>query len=266
MQIAVAPTELQRLPDSPSPSRTEIDPQVEEYEWATAISPNGRFHITVRRGYECELREVTSDQVRSLSGHRITCVAFTADSARFVTGDLHGTVRLWDSASGEVLQTLTEREGPVHSVCLTPSGEQAVVAGHDGVVELVSLTSSANRQVLAHIDAPVRCARFSPDGSRLAIVTDTWNDSVAGTVAVYDVAARSRLRQWEVSGPLGAVDFPSQDRLVTVEWSGRVREWTLPGQADEELPAIAKELVSAAAFSVDSRVLEDLQRHNNGTF
>jgi beta-lactamase regulating signal transducer with metallopeptidase domain len=259
-------TAAQVLPDIPSdlPSealeQAQVNEATQEYEWATAISPNGRFHITVRRGYECELREVTSDQVHRLSGQRIACVAFTADSARFVTGDLNGTVRIWDSTSGELLQTLIKREAPVRSVCLAPSGEQLAVADEDGVVVLVNLASPNDRHVLARLDAPVRCARFSPDGSRLGIVTDTWRDSVSGKVVVYDVATRAALHQWEVAGPLGAMDFPSQDRLVTVEWSGRVREWTLPGQNAQELPPIAKELVSAASFSVDTRVLEDLVR------
>jgi hypothetical protein len=246
--------------DSPSEAveEAQVSQETQEYEWATAISPNGRFHITVRRGYECELREVTSDLVHSLSGHRITCVAFTADSTRFVTGELNGTVRIWDSASGEMLQMLTKREAPVRSVCLAPAGRQLAVASEDGVVELVSLASPNDRDVLARLGAPVRCARFSPDGSRLGIVTDTWRDSVSGKVVVYDVARRAVMHQWEIAGPLGAVDFPSRDRLVTVEWSGRVREWTLPGQNAQELPPIAKELVSAASFSIDTRVLEEL--------
>jgi bla regulator protein BlaR1 len=248
--------------DLPLPQRAAA----ERNEWATAISPNGRYHITVRRGYECELREVTRNHVRSLTGRRITCVAFAADSARFVTGDLQGTVQLWDAASGEVLQTLTQREGAVYSVCLAPSGDQAVVASADGVVELLSLISPSDRQVLARLNAPVRCARFSPDGSRLGVVTDTWRTSGAGTIAVYDVVSRARLLQWEVPGPLGAVDFPSEDRLVTIEWSGRVRQWSLPALYAVDLPAIAKGLVSAASFSVDSRVLEDLEQYTAGTF
>jgi bla regulator protein BlaR1 len=264
---AAAPPAAQQFP-SAAPNETneyvQENPEAKDYEWATAISPNGRFHITVRRGYECELREVTSDQRHILSGHRITCVAFTADSARFVTGDLNGTVQIWDSASGEMLKTLIKREAPVRSVCLAPSGRQLAVAGEDGVVELLNMASSNDREVLARLDAPVRCARFSPDGTRLGIVTDTWRDSVSGKVIVYDVATRATLHQWQVAGPLGAVDFPSQDRLLTVEWSGRVREWTLPSQDARELPPIAKELVSAASFSVDTRVLEEFGQYTLG--
>jgi WD40 repeat protein len=262
---APSPPLVQSVPfPGPTEANTETTDEPQDYDeprdypWATAISPNGRFHITVRRGYECELHEVTSDQVRRLSDHRITCVAFTADSARFVTGDLQGTVRVWDSASGEVLQSLTRREGPVHSVCMMPSGDYAAVAGHDGVVELVSLVSAEDRRVVAHTGAPVRCVRFSPDGSSLIIATDTWKKAVAGAIEVYDVATRTCLHHWNVAGPLGATDFPSQDRVVTVEWSGRVRQWKLPGLAATDLPPIAKELVSAASFSVDTRVLEDL--------
>jgi WD40 repeat protein len=148
----------------------------------------------------------------------------------------------------------------VYSVCLAPSGKHAVVAGEDGVVEMLSLTSGADQHVLVQLDAPVRCARFSPDGSRLAIVTDTWQNTTAGTVAVYDAATRALVRRWDVRGPLGAVDLPSPDRLVTIEWSGRVREWSLPALGAVDLPPLAKELVSAASFSADSRVLEDLER------
>ncbi|MEX2137867.1 MAG: M56 family metallopeptidase [Pirellulales bacterium] len=251
----------------PQPGPVLPEPtEAERNEWATAISPNGRYHITVSRGYDCELREVTGNQVRRLVEHRVTCVAFAPDSARFVTGDLQGVVRVWDAASGEVLHTLTEREGAVYSVCVAPSGDQAVVAGEDGVVELISLIAPSDRQVLARLDAPVRCARFSPDGSRLAVVTDTWRTTAAATVAVYDVVSRARLLQWEVTGPTGAVDFPSRDRLLTIEWSGRARQWTLPGLYSIDLPPIAKELVSAASFSADSRVLEDLEQNTADTF
>jgi WD40 repeat protein len=240
--------------------------EIVDAEWATAISPNGRYHITIRRGYHCELREVTGADVKSLAGHRITCVAFASDSARFITGDLNGTVQLWDAASGEVLHTLSQQAGPVYSVCLAPSGEYAVAAGEDSVVELLRLESPSDRQVLARLEAPVRCARFSRDGSRLAVITDTWSTTAAPTVAVYDVATHARLLQWSTAGPVGAVDFTAEDRLVTIEWSGRVRQWSLPALQSEDLPAIDKEFVSAASFSADTRVLEDLERNTAASF
>jgi beta-lactamase regulating signal transducer with metallopeptidase domain len=246
------PTPIQPARELPPP------PQLDQVEWATAISPNGRYHLTVSHGYQCELREVTARQVRSLSGHRIACVAFTQDSARFVTGDLQGTVRLWDAASGEVLQTLAQQGGAIHTLCLAPDGNRAVVAGEEGIVELVSLADPGDRQVLARLDVPIRCARFSPDGSQLGIVTDTWKASRAATVAVYDTVSGDCRLQWELTEPIGAIAFRSSNQLLTIEWSGRVRQWSLPALESSDLPAIAKELVSAAAFSTDTRVLEDL--------
>ena len=251
----------------PSPELPPPQPAEAAHEkWATAISPNGRYHLTVSRGYQCQLREVTAGRVHRLSDHRITCVAFTLDSERFVTGDLQGTVRLWDAVSGEALQTLTEQAGPIRSVCLAPAGDRLAVAGQDGVVELVSLSAASDRHVLARLDAPIRCARFSPDGSRLAVVTDTWKTNEAGTVAVYDVVSGRPLLRWEVKGPTGAIAFPSDKRLITVEWSGRVREWSLPALDAVDLPPIAKDVVSAASFSADTRVLEDLAHHTTDRF
>jgi beta-lactamase regulating signal transducer with metallopeptidase domain len=259
-----APTAAARQP--PPDSSPSQPAQAERNVWATAISPNGRHHITVSRGYECELREVTSNQVRSLTGHQITCVAFTPDSTRFITGDVQGTVRLWNTGSGEVVRTLTQREGAVHSVCIAPSGDQAAAAGEDGVVELVSLTSPGDRHVLARLVAPVRCARFSPGASRLAVVTDTWRTTAAATVAVFDVASRARLQRWETPGSFGVLDFPAEDLLITIDWNGRAHQWALPTLYRTDLPPIAKELVSAASFSADSRVLEDLSQHTLDRF
>jgi beta-lactamase regulating signal transducer with metallopeptidase domain len=229
--------------------------------WATAISPNGRYHITVSRGFQCELREVTAARVHSLSGHRITCVAFTPDSERFVTGDLQGTVRLWDAITGEMLQTLTEQDGPIHTIALTLFGDRLIAAGHEGIVELINLANPGDREVLARLNAPIRCARFSPDGSQLVLVTDSWKTGEACSVAIYDIQSGTRLLQWDINGPTGALDFLSPDRLVTVEWSGRVRAWSLPALHAVDLPALAKDLVSAASFSADTRVLEDLARY-----
>lgn len=250
------------------PSDLPPTPAAEAYQdqWATAISPNGRYHLTVSRGYRCELREVTASQVHSLGGHRITCVAFTPDSERFVTGDLQGAVRIWSAVSGELLQTLTQQDGPVHSVCLAPPGDRIVAAGHEGIVELVSLIDLTDRHILARLNTPIRCARFSPDGSQLAVVTDSWKTTEACSVAVYDIASGARRLQWNLKGPIGALNFPSRDSLVTVEWSGRVRAWSLPALNAVDLPPLAKELVSAASFSRDTRILEDLAHHTADGF
>jgi hypothetical protein len=65
---------------------------------------------------------------------------------------------------------------------------------------------------------------------------------------------------------MGALDFPSADRLLTVEWSGRIRSWSLPTLNAVDLSPLAKELVSAASFSLDTRVLEDLSHHTTNGF
>jgi hypothetical protein len=224
--------------------------------WATAISPNGRYQILVRPGYACELHEVISGRTRQLGADPITCVAFAPHSGVFVTGDLAGTVRLWEAASGETLEVLAQRDNAVHSVAFSPIGDRIAVAGEDGVVEVAELASPGEPRFVREMGAPVRCVRFSPDGDQLAVAFDTWRYTGAGGVAVFEIDSQSAVHRWDVEGPVGAVQFQPDGSLLVAEWSGRVVQWHVPEFAPVGTSNIAKDLVSAASFSADTRALE----------
>lgn len=63
----------------------------------------------------------------------IYSVAFTPDGSRLATASGDGTVKLWDSNTGEELLTLLGHAGRVFSLAISPDGSWLATAGQDGI-------------------------------------------------------------------------------------------------------------------------------------
>jgi eukaryotic-like serine/threonine-protein kinase len=73
-------------------------------------------------------------------GVRVTCVAFSPDGRRLASGDEEGTIKLWNTATGQELRTAREHLGPVHSLAFTPHGRNLVSGGNDRTVRIWPLS------------------------------------------------------------------------------------------------------------------------------
>ncbi len=73
-------------------------------------------------------------------------VAFSPDGTRIASGSTDKTVRLWDAASGDLLETLTGHEGTVSSVVFSPDGTRIVSGSVD---QTVRLWDTASGELLA---------------------------------------------------------------------------------------------------------------------
>ena len=91
-----------------------------------AASPDGARVLGGSR-YDGKLRLFdvrTGKELRRLPGHAgwVTCVAFSADGARALSGGADGTVKLWDVASGKLLRSWPQRDGNPVAVGFTADG------------------------------------------------------------------------------------------------------------------------------------------------
>jgi WD40 repeat protein len=95
------------------------------------------------------------------------------------------TARIWDTASGENLLTLTGHTASIISVAFSPDGSTLVTGSHDSTTRIWDATNGQELLALTGHDGWIDTVVFSPDGKLLA--TGSFED---GTLRVYILDSR----------------------------------------------------------------------------
>jgi WD40 repeat protein len=150
-------------------------------------------------------------------------VAFSPDGKQVVSGSFDKTVRLWDTATGAALQTLTGHWGSVRSVVFSPDGKQVVSGSGDWTVRLWDAVTGAELQTLKGHSDSVRLVGFSPDGKQVVSASDDE------TVRLWDAMTGEVLQTLEGhSDSTGSVAFwPDDDNTRTLFVSSN---WVMEGK------------------------------------
>lgn len=232
------------------------------------------------------------DQLATLSGHEwiVTCVAFSPDGRRLVTGSMDGTARIWDLAGRTNLTVLGPMTGAVWSVAFTRDGGTVMTAGTAGVhfwdvatgrsrtnypgqlaalarddtvfaaaesspfyyepFGAVTLRSRRTGEVLQRFAEPGRALALSPDDHTLAAAGVTTN------IHLWDVRSGQLLRTLPTEHSIWSLSFsPDGQHLAAAGWSKEVLVWQLGNDSPPRKLTGHHLLVWSAVFAPDGRIL-----------
>ena len=191
-----------------------------------------------------------------LIGHRsqVSSVAFSQNGCRIVSGSGDGTVRIWNSVTGEAEVELTGHSG-VRSVAFSQDGCQVVSGSDDKTVRIWnSKTGELEAKLVGHMQS-VELVAFTLDGRVISGSYDTvriWNSMTS------EAEAESDMLKGLVKAPMDGYAFSQDGTLVVYaneSYKRLLRIWnTLTGEVEtnleEGLDSVQPEV--SVTFSQDS--------------
>jgi WD40 repeat protein len=146
----------------------------------------------------------------------VTCLAFSPDSKKVLSGSKDHTVRLWEARTGKRLLTYDKQQTPITAVAFSPDGKTAASGDFANILHLWDV---ATGKVLHRLEPQpfkgkeaqtrIQCLAFSPDGKTLTAGSfvsyfNVEPSSITGIVSECDTLTGkiSRRVKEEAGGPL----------------------------------------------------------------
>ncbi len=178
----------------------------------------------------------------------VTSVALSA-AGWLLSGCEDKTLRLWNSAWGQVWNSTSSHSSNVTSVAFSSDGASFVSASLDGTVRLWSTNGALIGTFEGH-KAEVTAVAFGPDGTQLA------SGSVDGTIKLWDRAAGTCLFTISAhSGAVSSLSFtPDSTRLLSGGEDASVRLWSSRDGALVQNIGWERGYIGVVSFSPDGKL------------
>ncbi len=141
---------------------------------SVAISADGETLATGGHDSRIIVWDVASgDQLHTLEGHEdsIRSLAFSPTGEIVASGTADDSARLWSLKTGETLHVLDHPHN-VTAVSFSPDGAYLATGCYDDTVRIWNVESGALLQTLTGHSSAISSLAFTPDGSRLASVSE----------------------------------------------------------------------------------------------
>ena len=218
---------------------------------AVAYSPDGSRLATASSDNTVKIWDANPDghrggEILSLEHPMPLSVAFSPDGERLASAGRDDIIRVWNSATAELLLTITHSD-QITCVVFSPDGSRLASAGPAGVEQWDARTG----KLLSGLPGltGISGVRYSHDGKRLA--TSGWDH----VVRLWDATSGQELLTLKGHGnSVGSMAFsPDGKRLASASHDRTVRVWdvTLPGEEVRDQPTTSAKQIRVTKEQVD---------------
>ena len=179
---------------------------------------------------------------------RSSNVSFSPDGRTIVSGSSDNTVKVWNSATGQEMQTFKGHANAVECVGFSPDGTRVVSGSTDSTLRLWDRTTGQVTWILEGHSGAVRSVGFSPDGKTIV------SGSSDKTVKFWDAATGKETRTLKGhTNSVECVSFSPSGMQVASGGGIKVKVWD--AQTGKPLLTFSghSRPVEAVAFSPDGK-------------
>ena len=171
----------------------------------------------------------------------VACISFSPDGKTLASGcadksdygdkSKDTTIRLWDTQTCKIINTLIGHTGGVICVTFSPDGKTLASGSEDSTIRLWDTKTGQHKTTLIGHTGYVTCIAFSPDGQSLAsgnrFPIDQENKNAVNSIRLWNVhTERHKKTLFGHKNGILSVDFsPDGKRLVSGSRDGTVRVW-----------------------------------------
>lgn len=205
---------------------------------------------------EVALRKASQSNTAILRGHtdKVLSMALSPDGNVIASASFDGTIRLWDTTTGQTVKELPIERMPLFAVSFSPDGQYIAytyAVEEDCSIYIWNLSKNCHQCVLKGHESVIRSISFSHDGS--SIVTAS-ND---GTVRIWDISKGKCRKVMCDDGKfmLSAVFSPDDSCIATASYDKYVRIWNVVSEKLVRKLEGHTDIVTNVSYSPDGGML-----------
>jgi WD40 repeat protein len=200
------------------PQRIVIQPEPIELSPGAPISS---WALTAR---PAPLRGVRSWTLETkLHRGPIFALAHSPDGSLLATGGLDASIRLWDTATGQLSRILAGHNGYVYTLAWSPDGQTLASGANDATVRLWDVKTGRPLRTIKGYKGPINMVAWSVDGRTIAAC-----GTASGWIRLIDAPTGIEIRLMEQGEPAYAIGFSLDGKtLASAHKKYSVQLWNL---------------------------------------
>ncbi|MBU7585771.1 MAG: hypothetical protein KAF91_23305 [Nostoc sp. TH1S01] len=189
--------------------------------WSIGVKPETKIQVTTTLQdivYTIKLRN-------TLEGYNdnVTCVYFSSDGQKLVTGSADGTIKLW-SINGKEITSFKAHEKKITGISFSPDSNKFVSISEDKTLKLWSLNGTEIQQFNGHQEE-ITSVSFSPDGQNIISSSKDW------TIKLWSLDGREIQNFARHKGSVSKVAFSSDgSQIASASEDKTIKLWSLNGK------------------------------------